>query len=92
MEAIIISILIVLALSISLLLGNWMPLVLPSKSSFFDRKPFNCRPCTTFHLTWIFIGVLAIFFHSKELAILGFIIAFIVFFIIRKIDNNKIIK
>lgn len=92
MEALEIIIILVLSATVSILFGNILSVIMPRLSDIFDRKPFNCRPCFTFHLTWILTGISALATSSLKLFIAGIIIAFIVFFIIRHIDNKKIVK
>lgn len=65
---------------------------LPEIDSRFDRKPFNCRPCFTFHLSWMLSTFFALVSESWELFSAGIVIAFIVFFIIKFIDSKKIEK
>lgn len=65
---------------------------LPEISKWMDRKPFNCRPCSTFHLTWMQTSLLAYVFESWELFFSGIVTAFVIFFIIKYIDNKKVIK
>lgn len=48
-------------------------------SRLFDRKPFNCRPCLTFHLLWIMYGCFSLIMQSWSLWLVGFVLAFIVF-------------
>lgn len=63
---------------------------LPDIDNRFDRKPFNCRPCLTFHLTWLTSGIFALVFHTWQLIAGGILIAFILFGILKFINNKKI--
>jgi hypothetical protein len=76
----------------SLYWGAELPARLPGAGKFFDRKPFNCRPCLTFHLTWLLAGLFAFIRQSAEVFTAGVTAAFIAFFIVKYIDNKKIIK
>lgn len=76
----------------SLYYGVVLSLRLPEVSAFLNRKPFNCRPCLTFHLTWVLLGIFAFARQSWTLAGIGIVVAFIIFFIVKHIDNKKIIK
>ena len=42
-----------------------------------DKKPFNCRPCLTFHFVWIMSALVALAVGSLRLFIIGFLMAFI---------------
>lgn len=83
---------ILLCIAAALYWGAVLSLRLPLPGGFFDRKPFNCRPCLTFHLAWILIGVFALVGRSLPLFSTGVGIAFIVFFIVKYIDNKKVTK
>lgn len=72
--------------------GVVLSLKLPEVWTILDRKPFNCRPCLTFHLTWMLSGIFAFARQSWTLAGIGIVVAFIVFFIVKYIDNKKIVK
>lgn len=55
---------------------NWaLSRILPA----LNRKPFNCRPCLTFHLLWIMYAVVALVLHSLPFALVGLVLAFVVF-------------
>lgn len=47
--------------------------------SGFGRKPFNCRPCLTFHLLWIMYMVVAFMLKSLQFGLMGLILSFVVF-------------
>lgn len=83
---------ITLSLSVfcAVVLGDFLSLFLPVVHPFFDRKPFNCRPCFTFHLTWMLTSLFAWMYSSLLLFGVGAGVAFIVFMIIKYIDNQKI--
>ena len=70
--------------------GASLSVRLPEIDHRFDRKPFNCRPCLTFHSTWMLTTFFALIARSYELFAAGAIAAFVVFFIVRYIDNKKI--
>lgn len=72
--------------------GEELSLSLPRLCKWLDNKPFNCRPCSTFHLSWSLSAYFAWIASSWLLLIAGVAVAFIIFFIIRYIDNKKIIK
>lgn len=76
---------------LSFTLGEYLPLVLPYKNRVFSRKPFNCSPCTTFHLQWLISALIALIFNAWGILVIGIITAFILFFIVRYRDNNKVI-
>lgn len=65
---------------------------LPEWDRRFDHKPFNCRPCLTFHLTWSASAAVAFFVSSPLLFLSGVGVAFVVFAIVKYIDNQKIEK
>lgn len=90
MEAIIIYIILSTVITASFILGEILPLNLPRISKRFNRKPFNCRPCFTFHLTWISISILSVIIQSLDLFVSGLISAFIIFIMVRYIDSKKV--
>lgn len=67
-------------------------LSLPSMSKYLDRKPFNCRPCFTFHLLWIVYTFVAILEHSWFFFTIGIIFSFAIFGVLYLEDKNKISK
>lgn len=77
---------------ISLYLGNLISLHLPTYNKFFDRKPFNCRPCATFHITWILCTLYGMFISCELFIIIGFTMSFALFSLTKYIDNKKIEK
>ncbi|NDV97310.1 hypothetical protein D0T84_20760 [Dysgonomonas sp. 521] len=81
-----------LCIAAALYWGAVLSLKLPLLGRFFDRKPFNCRPCLTFHLAWMLTGVFALIGRSLPLFGIGVGIAFIVFFIVKYIDSKKVTK
>lgn len=90
METIIINIILITGVVISCVLGERLSITLPRASKYFNQKPFNCRPCFTFHLTWIFITILSIVIQSLNVLISGLISAFIIFLIVRYLDGKII--
>lgn len=77
---------------VSLYWGNLLSIKLPELDSRFDAKPFNCRPCLTFHILWVFCAVFALVLWTRELFVYGLIVAFLVFFVIKIVDNKKVTK
>lgn len=75
---------------VAVVLGRYLPLWLPRVHRALDCKPFNCRPCTTFHLCWMMFAAGAAIAGCPWLMGGGVIIAFVVFFIVKYIDNQKI--
>lgn len=51
-----------------------------ARIKLFNRKPFSCRPCMTYHLIAIPHIILATLISSISYGVLGIIIAFIIFF------------
>ena len=76
----------------TLYLGALLSDKLPDIDYRFDRKPFNCRPCLTFHLTWLLSTFLALIACSWWLFVSGVLTAFVVFAVVKYIDNQKIEK
>ena len=72
--------------------GKYFPMILPDVHRIFDRKPFNCRPCFTFHSLWILTGIYTLLIQSTACFMAAIILSFIVFFIVKYIDNQKLIK
>lgn len=92
MQTILVDILLLLAgIVLSVIAGTIVPLILPYKSRYFARKPFSCRPCLSFHLICLWSALMAFLTQSLPLFVAGVVSAFIVFLILKKIDNNKII-
>lgn len=92
MESIVINIAITTVVILSLIFGEVFSVVLPRLSRFFDRKPFNCRPCFTFHLHWLGMAFIAVIFQSWIIALSGVITAFLVFGVVKYIDSKKVIE
>lgn len=69
--------------------GAWLSVKLPELDWRFDRKPFNCRPCLTFHFCWIMSAVMGIVFASGCWLIIGLVVS-LLFIIVRYVDNQKI--
>ena len=76
----------------SVYFGEKGAIYLPSRFKKLDRKPFNCRPCLTFHLTWFLIALYALITQSLPLLVLGFVNALAVFCVVWCIDKSKIEK
>lgn len=76
----------------SLYWGSFLSLRLPDIHKRFDRKPFNCRPCFTFHLTWILSLFSSLVLWCEYVFVLGVVLSFVVFAVVKIIDNKKIIK
>ncbi|GAB6007472.1 hypothetical protein [Dysgonomonas reticulitermitis] len=77
---------------VALYWGNVLSVKLPELDSRFDAKPFNCRPCLTFHLMWLFSMLFAFVLWTRELFVYGLAAAFLVFFAVKIIDNKKVTK
>ncbi len=61
-------------------------------SKKFDRKPFNCKPCLTFHLLWIIYTIVSVTLSSWLIWTIGLIFSVIIFIILYLDDDSKIIK
>lgn len=92
METIIMNIAITSVVILSLFLGEVFPIVLPRLSRFFDRKPFNCRPCFTFHLHWLGMAMIALVSQSWSIAIAGIVTAFLVFGVVKWLDSKRVVE
>ncbi len=92
MDIIIITISLILTATISLYWGEVLSVRLPEIDKCFDRKPFNCRPCFTFHLAWMLSAFVALVSQCPINFYLGIILAFALFLIVKYIDNKKITK
>lgn len=92
MNTVMIIAILFLSLTASLYLGMLLSVKFPLLDKWFDRKPFNCRPCLTFHLTVVITSLFAAVLKSAGLLVAGFAAAFILFLIVRYIDNKKVIK
>jgi len=82
----------VLIAVVSLWIGNTFSIRLPEYNKLFDRKPFNCRPCFTFHSIYLLSVLYGVLFNRELIILLGFIIAFVLFLLVRYMDNKKITK
>lgn len=58
--------------------------------SGLDRKPFNCRPCLTFHLLWIMYVGVAFILKSVHFGLVGLVLSFVVFFGLYFENKSKI--
>lgn len=65
---------------------------LNKRSSWFDRKPFNCRPCLTFHLLWIQFTIAAIILGSWEFFFTGLVSSIAIFGMLYLDNKHKITK
>ncbi len=74
----------------SLVAGNRLSLVLPRLHPLLNRKPFCCRPCLTFHLVWMGMGIVSFVGACGSIFLAGVAIAFVIFFILRRINNKKV--
>lgn len=92
MQIILPALFVAAATVVALYLGAVLPLYLPLISSLLDRKPFNCRPCTTFHLIWLLVAIEAYLLESVCLFLTGLALAFVVFGIVNYTENKKIEK
>lgn len=86
------TIILILLVIASVFLGAKGAIYFPTHFKWMDRKPFNCRPCLTFHLLWFSSSLMALITQSLSLFVLGFLIALAVFGVVWSIDNNKIEK
>lgn len=82
----------ILTTAFALYWGAVLSLRLPEISRHFDRRPFNCRPCLTFHLAWSVPALLSLVLHLYYLLPCGIIVAFALFVFVKIIDNKKIEK
>ncbi len=64
---------------------------LAAKRRLFDRKPFSCRPCLTFHFGWILSGLAALVIDDLPFFVSGAIASFFVW-IVLEIENRSKIK
>jgi hypothetical protein len=62
---------------------------LTSRYPALDRKPFNCRPCLTFHLIWILQAIAAILLKSPAFFLIGLCCAFVIFIVLYVDAKNK---
>jgi hypothetical protein len=92
MDLVFICISLVLITAVSLYLGRVLSIKLPELSSWFDRKPFNCRPCLTFHTICCISTIVSAITICACIIYTGILMAFVCFFILKFIDNKKIIK
>lgn len=92
METILINIGITLVVALSFIFGEVGAVVLPRLSAIFDRKPFNCRPCFTFHLHWLGMAIIALIANSWIIALSGVITAFVVFGIVWSMESKRVIE
>jgi len=92
MDAIMISVTLTLTAITSLYWGEVLSIRLPEIDKRFDRKPFNCRPCFTFHISWLLALLSGVILGCAYLVFIGVFISFALFFITKFIDNKKITK
>lgn len=93
MDTVIITSVICLSIAVSSLYwGAVFSLRLPELDKWFDRKPFNCRPCLTFHLAWVSTVGASLVTGSLHVLVWGVITAILLFTFLKIIDNKKITK
>lgn len=90
METIGLVIAIVLVVMNAFALGEELPLEMPRRFKKLDRKPFNCRPCLTFHLHWIGMAIVALVVQNGWVALVGIVTALGTFLMIKSIEAKKI--
>lgn len=61
---------------------------LASKSDLFDFKAFKCRPCLSFHITWVLQVFVSLLFNDFIMLVIGVIFA-IILFIGLKLDEKE---
>lgn len=54
----------------------------------FDFKMFKCRPCLTFHITWVLTTFTSLLFNDWKMVGVGIVFAFALF-ILLKIDEKR---
>lgn len=72
--------------------GEYISEVLPHKNKIFNRKPFNCRPCSTFWTSIALTTTYSITIYSLKIFVAGLIASLVMFFIVRISDKRKIIE
>lgn len=92
MDAIILVLTMALIAITSLYWGAILSIRLPEIDKRLDRKPFNCRPCFTFHLAWFLSAIATIVYEHIWLLSGGVVLAFVLFLIVKFIDDKKITK
>ncbi|MEN9918326.1 MAG: hypothetical protein RL662_762 [Bacteroidota bacterium] len=65
---------------------------LADKFHFFNKRPFNCRPCLTFHLTWIHAGAISLTESNIKLFLYGVLMAAVIWIGLEIENRNKMIK
>lgn len=73
-------------------IGFYGSIYLPLWFKPLDIKPFNCQPCLTFHLVWFSFVIVSVLYKLPMLSVVGIIIAFAIFIVIKIIDRWKITK
>ena len=61
-------------------------------SKKLDRKPFNCKPCLTFHILWITYLFVSLYTHSWALFAVGIVFSFVIFGVLYFAAKSKIVK
>lgn len=92
MDAIMISVTLTLTAITALYWGEVLSIRLPETDKRFDRKPFNCRPCFTFHISWLLSSLSGVVSGYACLIFIGIVVSFALFFVTKYIDNKKITK
>lgn len=92
MNQLVLNIILIVGVALATMLGEYLPLVLPYKSRHLNRKPFTCQPCLTFHLLWIYVGIVSALAQSWQLFAAGIVSAFILFAILKIKNKKNIIK
>lgn len=90
METIGLVIAIVLVVMNAYVLGEELPLEMPRHLKKLDRKPFNCRPCLTFHLHWIGMTIVALVVQNGWIALVGIVTAFGTYLMVKSIEAHKV--
>ncbi|NDV79346.1 hypothetical protein [Dysgonomonas sp. 511] len=92
MELILIFVILLLIATTAIYWGLTLSLHLPELSRHFDRKPFNCTPCFTFHLAWILSVICSYLLHCFTILVGGFGLSLVLFCMLKYFDSKKISK
>lgn len=65
---------------------------LASKSSLFRFKAFECRPCLTFHFSWVISTSIGILFGDCVMILIGVLFSFLVWAGLKLDEKEKTIK
>lgn len=62
------------------------------KYPLFNFKAFLCRPCLTFHFSWVISTIISLLFNDWLMVFVGIVFALIMYIGLKIDENNRFIN